>query len=157
VVVYLEPLDASAPPPPPRRSVVRQRGARFDPGFVVIAAGQTVDMPNDDPIYHNVFSYSKPNDFDLGLYPSGQSRSVTFRHPGVVRTYCSIHESMNGTVFVSPTPLFAVVDDAGRFEIAEVPPARYRLRTWCDRLPPTEREVRIAPGAPLEVDLSLVQ
>jgi plastocyanin len=156
VVVYLEPLGGSVPAAPPERPVVRQRGARFDPGFLAIAAGQTIDMPNEDAIYHNVFSYSKPNDFDLGLYPSGQSRSVTFRHAGVVRTYCSIHESMNGTVFVAPTPLFAVPDEQGRFEIEGVPPGRYRLRTWCERLPATEREIEVGPGV-LDLDVRLVQ
>jgi plastocyanin len=69
---------------------MHQREARFAPPFLAIAAGQSVAMENDDAIYHNVFSFSKSNDFDLGLYPAGESRTVTFRYAGVVRTYCSI-------------------------------------------------------------------
>ena len=87
LVVYLDaPAGGSLSfAPPARRATIRQRDARFAPGFLVVTAGQTVDMPNEDGIFHNVFSYSRPNDFDLGLYPSGESRSVTLRDPGLVR------------------------------------------------------------------------
>jgi plastocyanin len=91
-VVFLE--SGGAAPAPERRDkfVIRQRNARFTPEFLAIRAGQTVEMPNDDAIFHNVFSFSKPNHFDLGLYPAGESRRVTFAHAGVVKIYCSIHE-----------------------------------------------------------------
>jgi plastocyanin len=125
---------------------MRQAGVRFRPRFLVVAAGQRVALPNDDAIYHNVFSFSRPNAFDLGLYPQGQSRSVTLRHPGVVRTYCSIHESMSGTILVAPSPWYAVADAAGAFEIRGVPPGRYRLVVWNDRLPRVTRRVRVAAG-----------
>jgi hypothetical protein len=135
---------------------VHQRDARFAPRFLAVAAGQTVEMPNDDAIYHNVFSYSKPNDFDLGLYPAGQSRSVTLRHPGAVNLYCSIHESMNGTIFVAPSPWFAVLGADGRFAIAGVPPGRYALSTWSERLPATRREVALRAGEALTLEVPLV-
>jgi plastocyanin len=154
IVAYLEPLDGTpAPLPPQSVPKVHQKDARFSPRFLVIAAGQSVAMPNDDGIYHNVFSYSTPNDFDLGLYPSGETRKVTFRHPGVVRTYCSIHESMSGTIFVAPTRHFAMVGASGEFEIPGVAPGRYRVRTWCDRLPATSREIRVQPGQAASVEL----
>jgi len=156
VVVYLEPLDAPPPRPPATpRPTVHQRDARFAPRFLAVAAGQTVEMPNDDAIYHNVFSYSKPNDFDLGLYPAGQSRAVSLRHPGMVKLYCSIHESMTGTIFVAPSPWFATVSADGRFAIPGVPPGRYRLATWPERLPATRREITVRAGeaAPLTVAL----
>ena len=154
VVAYLEPLDGAPPPAVPSGvPKVNQKDARFAPQFLAIAAGQSVAMPNDDAIYHNVFSYSTPNDFDLGLYPAGESRKVTFRHPGVVRTYCSIHESMNGTIFVAPTAYFAVVRPTGDFEIRNVAPGRYRLTTWCERLPAAVREIQVAPGKDAAVEL----
>ena len=154
VVAYLEPIDGAPPPPtPPGVPKVNQKDARFSPQFLAIAAGQSVAMPNDDAIYHNVFSYSTPNDFDLGLYPAGESRKVTFRHPGVVRTYCSIHESMNGTIFVAPTAYFAVVRATGDFEIRDVVPGRYRLTTWCERLPAAVREIQVLPGKGTAVEL----
>jgi hypothetical protein len=156
VVVYLEPLDAPPPRPPATpRPTVHQRDARFAPRFLAVAAGQTVDMPNDDAIYHNVFSYSKPNEFDLGLYPGGQSRAVSLHHPGMVKLYCSIHESMTGTIFVAPSPWFATLGADGHFAIPGVPPGRYRLATWSERLPSTRREITVRAGetAPLVVAL----
>jgi len=158
VVVYLEPLDAPAPAPPASpRPTVHQRDARFAPRFLAVAAGSTVDMPNDDAIYHNVFSYSKPNDFDLGLYPAGQSRAVTLRHPGAVKLYCSIHESMTGAIFVAPSPWFAVLGADGRFAITGVPPGRYELATWSERLPTTRREIALRAGEALDLDVALVE
>ena len=154
VVAYLEPLDGAPPPPAPATVArVNQKDARFAPQFLAIAAGQTVAMPNDDAIYHNVFSYSTPNDFDLGLYPAGESRKVTFRHAGVVRTYCSIHESMSGTIFVAPNAYFAIVRPTGDFEIRNVAPGRYRLTTWCERLPAVVREIQVPPGKGAAVEL----
>jgi plastocyanin len=158
VVVYLEPLDAPAPAPPATpRPTVHQRDARFAPRFLAVAAGQTVEMPNDDAIYHNVFSYSKPNDFDLGLYPAGQSRSIKLRHAGAVKLYCSIHESMTGTVFVAPSPWFAVLGADGRFAIDGVPAGRYELSTWSERLPTTRREIALRAGEALELEVGLVE
>jgi plastocyanin len=157
IVVFLEPADGRALPPGPsmRPGRVRQHDARFSPAFLAISVGQSVDMPNDDAIYHNVFSYSKPNEFDLGLYPAGQSRTITFRHPGVVRTYCSIHESMSGTIFVAPTPWFAVLGAKGEFELKEVPPGAWRVRTWCERLPDAGRDVSVASGRTVTLEVTV--
>lgn len=154
IVVYLAPIPGD-PTLATTTARVRQKNATFAPGFLAIAAGQTVEMVNDDTIFHNVFSFSKPNDFDLGIYPSGKSRFVTFQHPGVVRTYCSIHESMNGTIFVSPSPHFAVVDADGSFTIDGVPPGRHRLLSWCERLPEAAAPVEVKAGQPTSVTLTL--
>jgi plastocyanin len=157
IVAFLEPIDGTpAPAVPAETPKVYQKDARFSPPFLVIAAGQSVSMPNDDAIYHNVFSYSAPNDFDLGLYPAGESRTVKFRYPGLVRTYCSIHESMSGTIFVAPTRHFAMVAPSGDFEIRNVAPGRYRLQTWCDRLPAASREIEVRAGHGAPVELRIV-
>ena len=155
VVVYLEaPPSAAADGPAPAAQIIRQRNALFSPPFLTVARGQTVEMPNDDDIFHNVFSFSAPNEFDLGFYPAGHSRSVRFLHPGVVRIYCSIHESMNATIFVAPTPWFARADAGGRFAIPGVPEGRWRLRTWSEMLPATERMLEVGPGVTaLEIGL----
>jgi plastocyanin len=149
VVVYLDGVEGPLQFEVPRRvPTVRQQQARFAPDFLVVTAGQTVSMPNDDAIYHNVFSYSKPNAFDLGVYPAGEARSVTLRHAGVVRTYCSIHESMTGTILVAPSPWHAIVSEAGRFELRGVPPGRYRLWVWSARLPHVSQLVEVSAGRP---------
>lgn len=157
IVVYLVPLERETSGSPPRKAPqIHQKNAKFAPGFMAIEAGQTIEMPNDDAIYHNVFSYSRPNDFDLGLYAAGRSRSVTFEHPGLVKIYCSIHENMNGTIFVAPSRHFEAVDASGSFEMTGVPPGRYRLETWCEKLPDTSREIVVAPGEPVSVSIPLV-
>lgn len=163
IVVYVADAEGGgADAAPPAKAVVHltpsvhQKDARFSPGFLAIAAGQSVEMPNDDLIYHNVFSYSKPNDFDLGLYPAGESRSVAFAHAGVAKLYCSIHESMNGTIFVAPTRWFAVAASDGRYELRGVPPGRHRLRTWNEKLPDTEHVVDVPASGEATADLSLV-
>jgi plastocyanin len=155
VVVYLDGGPTAGKPAGDMPSV-HQKDARFAPSFLAIAAGQNVAMPNDDRIFHNVFSYSKPNDFDLGLYPSGQSRTVPFRHPGVAKLYCSIHESMNGAIFVSPTPWFAVVGADGTFAVPGAPPGHWHLRTWNEKLPDTDRSIEVPAAGDLALQVSLI-
>jgi plastocyanin len=152
VVVYLEGRDGERLRG--EGPALRQRGAQFTPGFLAVAAGEPVAMPNDDDIFHNVFSFSAPNDFDLGLYPGGESREIRFEHPGVVKVYCSIHEAMSATIFVAPTRWFAVADSEGRYAIPGVPPARYRLKTWAAKLPESVREVQVGAGV-TSVDVRL--
>ena len=148
IVVYLEPeVGAGAGGGgQPRAARMRQKDAHFSPAFLVVAAGTSVEMANDDAIYHNVFSYSRPNDFDLGLYPAGESRTLLLRHPGVVKLYCSIHESMNATILVTPARWFDVVDAKGGYALANVPAGRYRAVVWAERLPASERTVEIGAG-----------
>lgn len=156
LVVYLTAADGrprfTLPGDVPR---IRQKDARFMPAFLMVTAGQSVEMPNDDVIIHNVFSFSKGNKFDLGLYPRGESRRVRLRHPGVVRIYCSIHESMNGLIFVSPTPYYTKVKPSGSFEIDDVPPGNYLAKTWSPVLPEMERAVSVAPGEAPFVELTV--
>jgi plastocyanin len=145
LVVYLEilsPHDSS--PVPEEMSVIGQHDARFVPDFLVVSAGQTIDFPNTDRILHNIFSYSIPNSFDLGLYPRGETRSIALQHPGVVRIYCSIHESMNAIIFVVPSIFHQTLDSSGTFEFTGVPVGHLRLSTWSP----------VVPGQTIEVDVS---
>ena len=153
-VVFLA-ADGAPAPASAKRATIRQRNAYFAPDFLAIAVGQSVDMPNDDAIFHNVFSFSKPNDFDLGLYPAGESRRVTFEHAGVVKIYCSIHETMSGTIFVSPSPWFAVARASGDYQISGVPPGRHTLRVWNERLPEVTRAIVLDPGQKQRLDIEL--
>src|SRR5690606_234544 len=86
-----------------RRHRLAQRDTAFVPGVLVVPPGATVEFPNEDPFFHNVFSYSSVNRFDLGRYPRGESKSVRFDRPGVVRIYCEVHESMRAVVIVTPS------------------------------------------------------
>jgi hypothetical protein len=127
-VVYV--LDVQGARPPARPPVMTQRDTAFDPAVLVVPVGTTVAFPNEDPFFHNVFSYSPAARFDLARYPRGQSKSVTFAEPGVVKVYCEVHDFMRAVVIVSPTPLHAVVAPDGSFRIDGVPAGRRALAVW---------------------------
>src|SRR5256885_13468033 len=97
----------------------------FTPPVLPIMQGTTVEFPNDDPIFHNVFSLSKTKPFDLGLYKRGTNKSVTFDQPGLVKVYCNIHEKMIGYIAVLENPYFTLTDKEGKFKIADVPPGKH--------------------------------
>jgi plastocyanin len=128
MVVILE--GGSAAPKAPVSVVLDQRGSRFDNDLVAIPVGSTVEFLNSDPIFHNVFSLSKAQPFDLGYYPRGQSRSVQFKHPGIVQVYCHIHANMYAAIVVTRSPWFAKPASDGSFSWEGVPPGRYRLTAW---------------------------
>ena len=140
---------------PQRRVTIRQENAQFVPSFSVVTVGQTIDLPNNDGFLHNVFSFSKPNDFELGLYPAGESRSVTLNHPGVVRIYCSIHESMRAVVLVAPSPWHAIGDASGAFEILDVPPGDYQITTFNEPLPSETRDLKVVAGESTIVKIAI--
>ena len=99
---------------------------RFDPRVVAVRKNATVEFPNADPIYHNVFSVSGANRFDLGLYRSGASKSKKFDEPGLVRVYCNIHPQMVGFVMVVDSDFVAVTGPDGAFRFESVPPGPLR-------------------------------
>jgi plastocyanin len=124
---------ADGPTPKPRATRVKavvQKDKRFMPHVLAVPVGATVEFRNDDELFHNVFSLSKPNDFDLGLYKSGAQREQVFPTAGPVQLLCNIHASMNGWLYVSDSPWFAQADANGRFTVKNVPPGQYELETW---------------------------
>jgi plastocyanin len=142
-VVYLE--GALPRAPSADTATMTQEGGRFLPGALAVRSGTVVRFPNADPFFHNVFSYSGPR-FDLGRYPPGESREVLFDRPGIVRTFCEIHEFMRAVVLVTDHGFHAVVDDDGRFRITGVPPGRYTLRAYHPDFGSAEVPISIAPG-----------
>jgi plastocyanin len=154
-VVFLEPIDAAPATKALAPVVIRQRVGRFDPDFAVAAVGQPVRFRNDDEIFHGVFSYSPPNPFERRPYPPGESRTVTFRHAGVVVTYSPLHTGMRGVILVVPASHHAVPNALGVFQIGGVPAGRYRLSLWTERQGEASREISLAPGEVARVDLTL--
>jgi plastocyanin len=109
---------------------IRQKNQTFTPGLMVIVKGTTVEFPNDDKVFHNVFSVSKAARFDLGLYKSGETRAVTFREPGVVDVYCNIHPHMVAKIKVVENNYYAVTGADGTFKIKNVPVGTYPAVAW---------------------------
>jgi len=153
VVVYVK--DAPRTPAPAMRAEIRQRNENFVPRVVAITVGSTVDFPNDDPIYHNVFSLSRTKTFDLGRFPKGKSRGERFDKPGVVRVFCQIHSHMSATVMVFDHPWFAIPDEAGNFDLSGVPSGMHEITAWHERLGDTTLPLRVEPGRPATIDFVL--
>jgi plastocyanin len=153
VVVYLK--DAPARPVSPVKVSIRQKDENFVPRVVAVPVGSEVDFPNDDPIYHNVFSLSRAKTFNLGRYPKGKTKGERFDKPGIVKVFCDIHSHMTATVMVFNHPWFAVPDEDGRFELPAVPPGEREITAWHERLGDTTTRVRVDPGRPAAADFVL--
>jgi hypothetical protein len=134
------------------------KGKAFLPRVVVVPVGGSVEFPNEDPIFHNVFSVSGENRFDLALYKRPKSGSWTFQHPGVVRVYCNIHPQMSAVVLVRDNPYYARVAQDGSFSIEGVPAGRHVLKAWHERAGEVSTEVNVPAegqaGAQLVLDAS---
>ena len=155
-VVYLETAPQAAfEVPAPGRAVLDQKNETFVPYVLAITVGSTVDFPNSDRVYHNVFSLSKTRRFDLGRYPRGESRSVRFDQPGVVRVFCEIHSHMSAFILVFAHRFFAVTDAEGRYRIEGVPAGSYTLALWSEGGVHERRELRLEAGQALEQDLAV--
>ncbi len=135
VVVWLTPLDAP-PAPAPIHARLVQKNKQFEPRLVVVPVGSSVEFPNLDPFFHNVFSLYNGKRFDLGLYEAGGSRSVRFDRLGVSFIFCNIHPEMSAAVVVVPTNYYAISDRNGEVVINDLPAGRYRMQVWYDRSSP---------------------
>src|SRR5690606_20250212 len=154
VVVYLEGVRGYSVRPG-KTHEIRQRNQQFTPSVSVVTKGTRVAFPNDDRIFHNVFSTSRPARFDLGLYQSGTSKSVEFRRKGVVDVFCNIHPNMIARVLVVDTPFYDETDARGRFQIPGIPPGTYTAVIWQAYGPEVRRTITIEPGkvATLEAEV----
>jgi plastocyanin len=131
VVLYLEGLGPLATDHPASDQVqIKQIDRRFLPDLVVVPVGSTVSFPNMDPIFHNIFSLSKPKTFDLGTYDRGETRTVQFPKAGIVDVYCHLHPNMTATIVVTPNRWYAQPDRSGQYQIPDVPPGQYTLVAW---------------------------
>lgn len=135
VVLWLVPLDAAAPDfaAVGKRLQVVQKNKSFQPHLVVVRVGSTVDFPNRDPFFHNVFSLFDGKRFDLGLYEAGATNSVHFDREGVSYLFCNIHPEMSAVVVAVNTPFYGVSDKSGAVVVPNVPDGRYELHLWYER------------------------
>jgi plastocyanin len=151
-VVTLEAPGLQAPPiAEPVK--IDQKGFRFLPHVTVIPTGSTVRFLNNDPEPHNV--YSPEGRYNLGTWPTGDTKDHVFKKPGVYSQLCNIHPDMLAYVVVVETPYYAVTDEAGSYVIRNVPPGQYTLVVWHEKKDGLEREVTVEAGKPLKLDLRL--
>jgi len=154
VVVYLEDVPGTVTPPK-QHAQIRQREKQFDPPLTIVVKGTTIDFPNEDKIFHNVFSVSRPARFDLGLYKSGTMKSVEMKRSGVVDVYCNIHPDMIAKVKILDNGFYTITGAGGDFHIEGVPAGEYPIVAWLPSGDEAHGKVTIKPGQAASVDLAV--
>src|SRR5574337_130509 len=136
IAVYVEAIPGKTFNPPSQHAVIDQKKMTFIPHLLVVLKGTTVDFLNSDPVGHNVYwpsiSGNKKLAHNLGTWPQGQKKSFQFNDLGTAALLCNVHPEMSGYVVVAPTPYFALTGKEGSFEIKDVPPGHYTLKTWSE-------------------------
>jgi plastocyanin len=155
-VVYLESAPRGAfEQTEPGHARMDQRHETFYPHVLAITTGTVVDFPNSDRIFHNVFSLSKTARFDLGRYAAGQSKSVRFDRPGIVRVFCDIHSHMNAFILVFSHPFFAVTGADGGYRIDNVPPGTYSVVAWNEGVASAPQTLVVPEGGVADADFTV--
>lgn len=155
VVVYIEKIEGKTFPPPEKNPVVDQIRMTFVPHVLPVLAGSTVDFSNSDSTRHNVFSPSKTKKFNLGTYPTGVTKKVTFEKTGVVSLLCNVHPEMSAFILALQNPYFALVDKHGKYKISDVPPGDYTLVIWHPKFKSKNSKITLPQEGSVTVDFFL--
>lgn len=145
VIVFIQDAPTVSPLPAGRARIV-QENETFVPRVVAITRGSTVDFPNGDPFFHDVFSLSRGGTFDLGSYPRGQTKSHVFRQAGLVKVYCHIHSHMSASIMVFDHTFFTIPKADGSFIIDDVPTGTYTVSAWHERIGENNQAIKIEAG-----------
>jgi plastocyanin len=148
-VVWLE--APGAPPSPAQKVVLDQRNLAFVPHVLAVRVGTIVEFPNNDKVFHNVFSFRDGKKFDLGMYPKGAVKRLNFDRPGLARLFCNIHPNMAAYVLAVDTPYFAVSSEEGAYTIASVPAGTYTYHAWRPGAQTLTGTITIDGSTPLDI------
>lgn len=151
-IVY---IDQDVPGGAKSEGMVVQKDVSFEPHVLPIAVGTTVRWPNEDDIYHNVFSVSEGKQFNLGYYSKERVPAVLFDRVGRVDVFCGIHSNMHCIILVLPNTHFARADTKGRFALKDLPPGTYHVKAWHERLPAQTKDVVVPADGDVNLDFVL--
>jgi len=169
ILIYLTQAPPASEDLSKVKFVMDQRNLEFIPHILPVVVGATVDFPNNDKVNHNVFSMSRTKKFNLGSYGAGESKTVVFDQPGIVELRCDVHAEMAAYILVMQNPYFAVTDKQGHFEIPDsnylkqiglsttkdLPPGKYFIKTWHEKLSSQKMAVVIPENGDVTVQLDL--
>ena len=156
-VIYIEKNDGKQFVVPKEHAKMDQKNLTFIPHVLPILVGTTVDYLNSDEVLHNVFSPDNCADkFNLGTWPKGQTRSYTFKNPGCVPVMlCNVHPEMEAYVIVVQTPYYGVSAKDGSYEMKNVPPGKYELKIWHEKLKGSSVAVEVPEQGQVVVDFEI--
>lgn len=154
VIVFVKDAPLADTLPVVRARMIQKEEA-FQPRVLAITRGSTVEFPNVDPYFHNVFSLSRGATFDLGRYPRGESRARTFTRTGLVKVYCHIHSHMSASIMVFDHPHFGMPAADGSFTLDGVPAGSLTLSAWHERIGESARRIVVQPGETTRVEFVL--
>lgn len=140
---------------PTTTATIMQKDEAFVPRVVAITRGSTVDFPNGDPFFHNVFSLSRGSSFDLGRYPKGVTQSKRFTNSGLIKVYCHIHSHMTASILVFDHPYFRIPSADGSFVIEDVPAGMHQITAWHERIGESPSSVRVEAGRTARIEFVL--
>jgi len=133
VIVYLDSTESKIPAELVKKNyTMATKNKQITPRALAVPLGAAVQFPNFDSIFHNLFSVSAPNQFDLGFYKGGDSKTQTFQHAGVVKVFCNVHPQMTATIVVSSTQYYTVADQQGNFNLGDIPNGNFQLKAYSD-------------------------
>ena len=153
VVVFLDKVSGSFRPPA-RPVTMDQQGMKFVPHVLAVQKGQTVMFANHDAVRHNIFSPDNEK-YNLGTWGQGENKPHTFGAVGIYHQLCNVHPEMGGVIVVLENPYFAVTGDDGAFQIPNVPPGKYTLKTWSEKLPEHSQPITVTAGTPTTLHIEL--
>jgi hypothetical protein len=144
------------PPLPGRRPQLVQKNKQFTSRVLVITQGEVVEFPNQDPVFHNVWSRSRAKIFDLGLYRHPETKPVQFLKPGIVTVFCNIHANMIASILVLPNNKHAVSDASGNFRVEGIPPGKHTVYAWVEGAKPIKRVAVFSDANPIKLNFKLL-
>ena len=155
-VVWLENPPAGAAAPAPAAKVeMDQNGCVFIPRVVVVPAGGTVDFLNSDRLLHNIHATPKLNVSFNRTQPKDRTIPVTFAKPEIVRINCDLHSWMVGWVVVAAHPYYAITGADGQFSFDNLPPGKYDLHIWHERLGTVQASATVSDPQPARVTVEM--
>lgn len=158
VVVYIETVGDNNYPAPLEHGFIEQWNLTFVPHVIVIQRGTIVDFPNSDNVRHNVFSPPYCcKQFNLGTYDIGVVRHVKFDESCEIPLLCNVHAEMSAFILVLDNPYFSVTGRNGVYKIDNVPPGKYRLIAWHEKLETETKDVEVKAGTATNVNFALTK
>lgn len=147
VVVYISAGDT--PGSAPKAAVhYEQKGCEYLPHVAVLQTGQPLEIANSDQTSHNIHPLAKTNpEWNKSQPPGAPPLQASYDKAEFIAVKCNVHPWMHGYFAVLSTSNFALTGTDGSFTIKDLPPGKYTVTAWHERMGSQSQEVTVATGA----------